>query len=528
MTHPYIWHEPFTRVAWLIHTCDMTPSYGLNNSFIHVTRLMHMGYLTHMKASCHMYEWVMSPLWMGHVIHTCDKTNVYGKYDSFIHSSIFFEYYSANVFRNVGRVHAKLRHPKKKSHVSHIDEWWCVCVCLCHSYMLTRGSAHEPSSPPQKKESCLSYRRVMVCVCVYVCVIHIYWRGRVHAKFRRPRKEESCPSYWRVMAHVWLSAGTCMSEGICMNAWWHMYDWVMAHVWIIWLSHGTCMNDIDEWWHMCECRISTSDDIHILTSHDSYWRVMTHIYESCPSYWRVMARIWMRRAKHMNVCRVQARFWRSKRVMSSIWMTNAICMAYEWVIFTCMHMRRVQASFRRWKRVVSLMWMTHANCMDKSCPSFEEVIPNVWKYAQSADLKKSNVPRMDDSYQLYGCVMSRIRMSHLVCTNMCREQSNFRRSKRVTSLILIANANCMDAPCNSNKWVISHVWRCAECRRAFGAQKESTIALLCGRQVSHRACLAVYRTFWHVYMAHLGINRALLRVSKRVYDCTLLRTSGLT
>ena len=76
-----------------------------------------------------------------------------------------------------------------------------------------------------------------------------------------PTKECRCASG----THLWMSHDTCMIES------WHVYEWVMAHVWMqmcvrytpmdeaclcdwvmarVWMSYGTCMI---ESWHIYEC-----------------------------------------------------------------------------------------------------------------------------------------------------------------------------------------------------------------------------------------------------------------------------------
>jgi len=56
-----------------------------------------------------------------------------------------------------------------------------------------------------------------------------------------------------------------------------------------------------------------------------------------------------------------------------------------------------------------------------------------------------------------------------------------------------------------------------------------SLQLHCSANVrSHTGLFWVYTgLFWHIHRALLGIYRALLRFSKRVYDCTLVRMSGL-
>jgi len=42
MTHPCVWHDPFTCVTWPNHMCEMTHSYVWHDRFTCVTWLIHM------------------------------------------------------------------------------------------------------------------------------------------------------------------------------------------------------------------------------------------------------------------------------------------------------------------------------------------------------------------------------------------------------------------------------------------------------------------------------------------------------
>jgi len=93
LTHSRMWHDSFICVTRRIHMGDMTPSYVCmwDDVFIRVTwpftwvmLLIHMCDtthlyvwretlwnvpVTHMDESGHTYEWVMSHIWMSHVTH---------------------------------------------------------------------------------------------------------------------------------------------------------------------------------------------------------------------------------------------------------------------------------------------------------------------------------------------------------------------------------------------------------------------------------------------------------------------------
>jgi len=87
MTHPYVWHDSFIRVTWLIHMCDATHPYLRHVLFTCVTWLVHMCNMTH------SWMWNVSHSW--HVtllIYTSDITHsrmwnvTHANDDSFMHT----------------------------------------------------------------------------------------------------------------------------------------------------------------------------------------------------------------------------------------------------------------------------------------------------------------------------------------------------------------------------------------------------------------------------------------------------------
>jgi len=91
MTHPYVWHDSFVRVTWLIHTSydwfirmfDMTHSYVWHDSFICVTWLIGMCDMTHSHVKRLIYNRghaLLSAL----IVHMCDMTHPYVQHDSSI------------------------------------------------------------------------------------------------------------------------------------------------------------------------------------------------------------------------------------------------------------------------------------------------------------------------------------------------------------------------------------------------------------------------------------------------------------
>jgi len=67
MTHSYVWHDTFIRVARFVHMCALTHSYVWHDPFICVTCLIHMWDVTQSHHTSLRYAWVMSHTSMSHV-----------------------------------------------------------------------------------------------------------------------------------------------------------------------------------------------------------------------------------------------------------------------------------------------------------------------------------------------------------------------------------------------------------------------------------------------------------------------------
>ena len=72
-----LWHDSFTRVTWLIHTCDMTHSQGGHDSFTRVTWRIHTCDMTH------SHVWHDSFTRVTWLIHTSDMTHSHMWHDTF-------------------------------------------------------------------------------------------------------------------------------------------------------------------------------------------------------------------------------------------------------------------------------------------------------------------------------------------------------------------------------------------------------------------------------------------------------------
>ena len=67
----YVWYDAFMRVIWLIHVCDVTHAYEWHDSFACVTWLIHMCGMNH------SYVWHDSFICVTWLIHMCDMTHPY-------------------------------------------------------------------------------------------------------------------------------------------------------------------------------------------------------------------------------------------------------------------------------------------------------------------------------------------------------------------------------------------------------------------------------------------------------------------
>ena len=159
---------------------------------------------------------------------------------------------------------------------------------------------------------------------------HIWMRHGTHVN-KSWRKSE-----W-VMAHMWMSHGTHV------NASWHTCEYVMAHMWMRgmahkWMSDGTdttvsrhthghvvTFTLIVTWNDLVIC---VTGIIHMSAmTHDFWIRDMTHSYVTYDSW---LVNTW-RRGEYSGVTRMYE--W----VLSHMWMSpvthmNESCHTYEWVM----------------------------------------------------------------------------------------------------------------------------------------------------------------------------------------------------
>ena len=163
-----------------------------------------------------------------------------------------------------------LRHPVLEMlHWSHGCTYLSVCVCVFESVCVRGSSKKIPSTMLKVCQRC-------VCVCVCVCVLLCMYR------------------YTRLSTKDTTKKST--SHGTLMNASWHTYEFVMAHMW------------------MRQKELFRAD-AYVMAS--VWMRRSTHINESWGIHEQIMTHIWMNRSAHMK----------------ESWRTYAWIMAhtYEWV-----------------------------------------------------------------------------------------------------------------------------------------------------------------------------------------------------
>ena len=129
MTHSHAWHESctFTRVQWVIHMCEMTPSNVWQDSFKFAKWLIHVCDMAHSSFMC--------------VTLLIDTYDIISKQNNF-YVLISPSYDPEPFFWSVGGVGLFLFFTMYwcRALSYHPGPLLCVCVCAC------------------------------VCVCVYVCV----------------------------------------------------------------------------------------------------------------------------------------------------------------------------------------------------------------------------------------------------------------------------------------------------------------------------------------------------------------------
>jgi len=137
-----VWHDSFILVTWLIHMCDMTPSYEWHASFICVTWLIHISDVTH------SYVWhdsFVCVLWPNHIcnvtlssvcrdwfirvtwlIHICDMTHSHVWHDSSM--CVTWLIHTCDMFHSHVRYHSSTRVNVCAVTNSYAGRDACTCV----------------------------------------------------------------------------------------------------------------------------------------------------------------------------------------------------------------------------------------------------------------------------------------------------------------------------------------------------------------------------------------------------------------
>jgi len=313
--------------SWLSHVTHMKEScHAYEWVMLHVNESCHtcewvlshiwMSHVTHMNESCHTYERVMSHIWMSHVTYVNESCHT-------------CEWVMSHMWMN---------------HVTHVNESWHI-----YKWVLSRMD-----------ESCHTYKWVLSYM-NESCHLYAWVMSRVnkschmwHDSYFVAHANESCHTYERAMSHMWMSHVTHTNEScyICMN---HVTYECMPHSYIhirmspvayAWMSHVTHTNDF--------CHI--------------YMYHVTHMHGSCHTYeW------------HMNEACLVAHTNESCRRShdtcensSQIWMRH-ICMnhvTYEWGMSCRTYEQNVEEVMTHMKIQVKYECVTYAwimSHMNEAC-----------------------------------------------------------------------------------------------------------------------------------------------------------------
>ena len=172
--------------VWMSHVTHMKASC---HTYEWVMSHICMSHVTHMNESCHTYEWVVSHIWMSHVTHKNESCHTY-------------ECVMTNMYISL---------------VTQINESYHVCTCAFGVSCLRLSNfmyEYESCGTSQSVISCI-YVCVCVClsvrVCVWVCLVtHI---------------NESCGTCRRFMRDMSIRHVTSSHRYQCV----HMYMCSVPH-----------------------------------------------------------------------------------------------------------------------------------------------------------------------------------------------------------------------------------------------------------------------------------------------------------
>ena len=145
---------------------------------------------SHIRQSCHTYEWVMSPILMSHVTHA----------DTHMHSGLPTKHAHTHEWVTA---HMRMSHVAHTNEPCHTYEWVMSHIRMSHD---THADTHIPGDLPAKQ-------------------VHTYELVTSHVQMSHvTHTNESCHTYEWVMSHIQMSHVTHTNESC------HTYEWAMSHV----------------------------------------------------------------------------------------------------------------------------------------------------------------------------------------------------------------------------------------------------------------------------------------------------------
>ena len=268
-----VWQNSNARdQSWLIHMYDIhTKSDAHISICLWSEALMNV---THMDPSRHIFEWVMSHVWMSCVahmnelchtypVHMCDMTHLYLWHSCVRWCTMLVVGHTCTVDSKAcdcwgwtRLIHREWFMPHIwMSHVTRMNASWHTYECVkWHTWVshVTRMNA-----------SCDMYEWVMSHMRVLNknASCHMYDRVMSHEEISRvTHMNESCHTYewvcwartshdvsWHelhnwILSHTWMSDGTHEWVMAHMDESSHTYEWILSHTWMNGVTHGWVMS----------------------------------------------------------------------------------------------------------------------------------------------------------------------------------------------------------------------------------------------------------------------------------------------
>jgi len=366
---------------WMCHvthmngSCHKWMSHVTHGADVRVISHMFMNHVTHLNDSCHAYEWVMSHVWMSNGTHV-NKSHIANKNES----CLTYDWVMSHMNESC---HTWM------SHATHETWRW--------SMWKSGGGRGLQSQYALRIRTCLTHKPV---------ISHM---------------NESCHTYERVMPHIWTSHATHMNES-CHVQMRYIYTLHMRSSYHIWISPGasTCLHftaiDTSMSHVMYECvireevyRTSTRLEFEP-TSHVRCQGVMSRMNGSCCT----RSHTWMRHVTH-------------KRVMSlmngsfQIWMCHV---TYEWVMLhiwmshvSCERVgTQANASYQMWMIQFTYschIWTRRVIHMNAFCHAYEYVMSHIWTCRVKHINASCRTCILTHASNIYTRIYTRMVMSHI-------------------------------------------------------------------------------------------------------------------